>query len=113
MVISRLLDTNTVAELAKNVPNESVIEQIKRHDQELAIASVVWHELLYGWYRMPDGKKKMLIGDFIKQVVSVLPIIDYDAKAGRIHAELRASLESKGRPLPFADGQIASIREII
>ena len=39
MVISRLLDTNTVAELAKNVPNESVIEQIKRHDQELAIAS--------------------------------------------------------------------------
>jgi tRNA(fMet)-specific endonuclease VapC len=50
MVISRLLDTNTVAELAKNVPNESVIEQIKRHDQELAIASVVWHELLYGWY---------------------------------------------------------------
>jgi tRNA(fMet)-specific endonuclease VapC len=109
MVISRLLDTNTISELSKSEPSSLIVERFKYYDKQLAIPSVVWHELQYGWHKMPEGSKKRHIGSFLQHVVSVLPVINYDTKAGTIHAELRANAEAKGRVLPFADSQIASI----
>ena len=41
-----LLDTNIVSEPLRPAPNAKVLARLKRHQDELAIASVVWHELM-------------------------------------------------------------------
>ena len=104
-----LLDTNIVSEATKEVCNANVLLNLSRYEAEIALPSVVLHELRYGWLKMRAGKKKDAIGHYLQTVVSVLPVFDYDARAARVHAQLRAESEAAGKPLPFVDGQIAGI----
>lgn len=107
--ITWLLDTNILSEAMRPTPNQNVLEHLIRFENELAIPSPVWHELRYGWQRMPDGQRKDGIGHYLQDVVGVLPILSYDAAAARIHAELRSHHERMGEIIPFVDGQIAAI----
>ncbi len=104
-----LLDTNVLSEAVRMQPNAGVMDKLARHQVELAVPAPVWHELRYGWRRMPDGQRKDAIGRYLQEVVAELPVLPYDAGAARVHAELRADLERSGRSLPFVDGQIAAI----
>jgi len=104
-----LLDTNIVSEATKEVCNANVLLNLSRYEAEIALPSVVLHELRYGWLKMSAGKKKDAIGHYLQTVVSVLPVFDYDARAARVHAQLRVESEAAGKPLPFVDGQIAGI----
>lgn len=104
-----LLDSNVLSEAVRERPHPGVMDKLARHSAELAVPAPVWHELRYGWLRMPDGRRKDAIGRYLQEVVASLPVLPYDGAAARIHAELRAELERAGRPLPFADGQIAAI----
>jgi tRNA(fMet)-specific endonuclease VapC len=108
-MVTWLLDTNIVSELARAEPDEGVMKQVRRHEAELAIAAPVWHELRYGWLRLPDGRRKDAVGAFLQQVVTPLPVLPYDEAAARVHAEWRAVLDAAGKTLPFVDGQIAAI----
>lgn len=104
-----LLDTNVLSEAVRAQPNAGVMDNLARHQNELAVPAPVWHELRYGWQRMPDGQRKDAIGRYLQDVVADLPVLPYDAGAARVHAELRCELERAGRTLPFVDGQIAAI----
>jgi tRNA(fMet)-specific endonuclease VapC len=104
-----LLDTNIISEATKESCNANVLLNLARYEAEIALPSLVLHELRYGWLKMSAGKKKDAIGHYLQTVVSVLPVFDYDAKAARIHARLRADSEKAGKTLPFVDGQIAAI----
>lgn len=53
-----LLDTNVISELNKPRPNEFVTEKMTQHTDQVATASVVVHELLYGMLRLPAGSSK-------------------------------------------------------
>lgn len=108
-MLSWLLDTNVLAEGARPRPDANVMLRLAEHASELAVAAPVWHELRFGWLRMPQGRRRDQIGAYLADVVGVLPVLPYDAPAARIHAELRAEAEGRGRPLPFVDGQIAAI----
>lgn len=107
--ISYLLDTNIISELAKPQPNSAVLQQFYVAQHEIAISSIVWHELRFGWLRMPDGQRKQLITKFLHDVVSLIPILDHDAQAAKIHAEIRMQTQKIGNNIPFVDGQIAAI----
>ena len=104
-----LLDTNTLSEAAKPIPNPAVLDNLQRYANELALCAPVWHELRFGWLRMAEGRRKDAIGRFVQEVAGALPVIPYDAAAASIHAQIRQKHESEGRPLPFVDGQIAAI----
>lgn len=104
-----LLDTNIVSEGVKPAPDAGVMANLRRHADELALPAPVWHELRFGWLRMPDGQRKDAIGLYIQRVAGQLPVLPYDETAARIHAELRDQQGRSGRPLPFVDGQIAAI----
>ncbi len=45
-------------------------------------------------------------------VAPTLPILPYDEPAAAWHAEVRAQRERLGRPIAFADGQIAAIAHV-
>lgn len=104
-----LLDTNVISEAMRPEPHASVMSNLARYEGELAIAAPAWHELRYGWLRLPGGKRRDAIGRFVQDVAGQLPVLPYDAQAARVHAELRAQREQAGQTLAFVDGQIAAI----
>ena len=113
MSLVYLLDTNVVSEPLRPAPNEYVLERLRQHEAEIAIASVVWHELLYGASRPPSSAKRSAIEDYLNDVVALaFPILPYDAQAALWHAAERDRLVSLGKTPSFADGQIAAIAQV-
>lgn len=110
MTLRFLLDTNVISEPLRPAPDQIVLERLREHQAEIAIASVVWHELWYGCCRLPKSSKRTLIDAYLKDVVArAIPILAYDPRAALWHAEERARLAGVDRLPPFADGQIAAI----
>ena len=110
MTLRYLLDTNIVSETLRPIPNQAVLAHLREHQTEIAIASVVWHELWYGCYRLPPSAKRTVVEAYLKDVIArTIPILPYGRRAALWHAEERARLARIGRTPPFADGQIAAI----
>jgi tRNA(fMet)-specific endonuclease VapC len=111
--INFLLDTNVLSELLRPYPNETVLEKFQFHRAEISIASIVWHELLFGCYRLAKSKKRAAIESFLLDVVAPsIPVIPYNHNAAHWHAQERARLVAHGQTLAFADGQIAAIAKV-
>ena len=110
MTLRYLLDTNIVAEPLRPKPNDLILDRLKRHEEEIAIASVVWHEMWFGCYRLPVSARRAAIEAYLTQVVApAIPILPYDREAAAWHARERARLTAAGRTPPFADGMIAAV----
>jgi tRNA(fMet)-specific endonuclease VapC len=105
-----LLDTNVIAEPLRARPQQGVIRRIRRHEDEIATCTIVWHELRFGVGRLPHSRRRSAIEQYLDDVVlSSIPILDYDRAASEWHATERARLSALGKTPPFADGQIAAI----
>ena len=105
-----LLDSNIISEPVRPHPDLQVQKRYHEHQQEAAMSSVVWHELVYGLERMTAGKRKDYLFNYLTEVVyPALPMLPYDEVAAAWHARERARLESLGRPRPLADGMIAAV----
>jgi tRNA(fMet)-specific endonuclease VapC len=108
-----LLDTNILSEPLKLRPNQGVMEKLQRHESEVAIASVTWHEILFGCYRLPASRKREKIEQYLREVVQPnFPILPYDSASAQRHASERARLVAIGRTPAFEDGQIAAIAQV-
>jgi tRNA(fMet)-specific endonuclease VapC len=66
MTIRFLLDSNMLSEPHRPNPNVQVLQQLERHRDEVAIASVVAHEMMYGCWRLPHRGGKTLYGNIFK-----------------------------------------------
>ena len=107
-----LLDTNIVSEPLRPAPSPKVMARLKRHSGELAIASLVWHELWFGCMRLPASAKRVAIEKYLNEVVAVsMVILPYDQAAAEWHAAERARLTAIGKTPPFVDGQIMAIAQ--
>ena len=105
-----LLDTSTVSAPILKEPNTKVIRKLQQQGALCAIASPVWHELIFGASRLPAGKRRVALEEYLHSVVRrSFPILPYDEAAADWHGRERARLEEQGRPTPFVDGQIAAI----
>jgi len=105
-----LLDTNVVSEPLRLRPEENVLQNLRKHRGDCAIASVVWHELWFGCLQMSPSVRRNKIERYLGETVEPsMPILPYDAEAAAWHAEQRARLRTVGRTPPFLDGQIAAI----
>ncbi len=113
MSVRFLLDTNVLSEPMRPRPDVRVLRQLEEHQEESAIAAPVWHELLFGWERLPSSPRREQIGSYLRDVVrATLPILAYDTAAAAWHAAERARLQAEGRTPPFVDSQIAAIARI-
>ncbi|HEX5691290.1 MAG TPA: hypothetical protein VFX76_14850, partial [Roseiflexaceae bacterium] len=82
----------------------------QRHQAEICIAAIVWHELWFGCYRLPASVKRAAIEKYLNDVVAAtIPILPYDHHAAAWHAAERARLVGVGQTPPFAGGQIIAI----
>ncbi len=110
MSLKFLLDTNVLSEAKRPIPNSNVMAKLELYKGQIATATVVIHELLFGCCRLPESKKRQDLEDYINHVIlaNVL-LFDYDLKSAQYHAEERARLSKVGKSPAFVDGQIASI----
>jgi len=108
-MVKILLDTNAIAEAVRPRPNAGFVKKLQANEAKVAIASVTLHEAMYGVERLPDGKRKDLLRAYMRDVISKMPVLAYDGAAAELHARERTRLEAAGRPMPYADGQIAAI----
>ena len=103
-----LLDTCVLSEPIARRPNPAVVARILERQQETVTAAPVIHELWFGCRRMAPSRKRSLLEAYL-DALSALPVLPYDVRAARWHAEERARLESMGQVPSFVDGQIAAI----
>ncbi len=105
-----LVDANILSQPIRPIPDPGVIRNLERHDGRIATATPVWHELLFGCYRLPQSARRAMIERYLHDVVrQAIPILDYDARAAQWHAAERARLAAIGVTPPFVDGQIAAV----
>ena len=113
MTLRFLLDKNVLSERLRPVPDEGIVREMRRHGEEIATASPVWHELVFGCSLLPPSRKRSAIEEFLHGVIAgSIPILPYDAAAAEWHGGERARLARGGRTPPFADGQIAAIAHV-
>jgi tRNA(fMet)-specific endonuclease VapC len=108
-MVRALLDTNALAEAARRRPSATFMKRLRANEATVAISSVTLHEALFGVERLPSGRRKTALREYMRAVVTATPVLSYTAKAAEWHACERARLERTGRRLPYADGQIAAI----
>lgn len=113
MTLRFLLDTNIVSEPLRPSPRASVLENLRRHEDEIATSSIVWHELRFGVARLPPSGRRAAIERYLEEVVlASIPVLGYDRPAAEWHAAERARLTARGETPPFVDGQIAAVAAI-
>lgn len=109
-MIRYLLDSNIVSEPVRPRPDPRVQARLAEHGSHVALASVVWHELLYGMERLPEGHRKAFLRDYLADVVRPsAPVLPFDDAAAEWLARERARLDALGQPRPMLDGQIAAV----
>lgn len=104
-----LVDTNTLSEPVRPRPNPQVVQALLTHRDALALPATVLQELHFGWLRMPPGRQQRQVGDFLQHAVAQLPVLPLDAASARLQAELRWHAQQAGRPISYADSEIAAI----
>ncbi len=104
------MDTNVISESVKTMPNEVVLTLLEKHQNEIALAAPVWHELNFGCERLSTSRKRRLIETFLDDVIRPnIVILPYDDRAARWHAIECARLVGLGLTPSFIEGQIAAV----
>lgn len=86
------------------------MRRLREHEEDIAIAAPVWHELRFGCLRLARSTRKQAVERYLEEVVlASFPVLEYDRTAADWHASERARLTAAGGTPPFVDGQIAAI----
>ncbi len=110
MALRYLVDSNVISEPTKPDPNPRVVERIQANRSRTATAATVWNEVLHGYYRMVESRRKRVLEQYLFDTLApTLTVLPYDERAAEWHASERVRLERAGRTPPFADGQIAAV----
>lgn len=102
-----LLDTDILSNLMKRTPSGSLKTRMASVPASSQFtSSITLGELVFGAKKKGSGR---LMQKVEQRVVSVLPVLPFDADAARRYGEVRAELERRGTPIGDADLRIASI----
>jgi len=110
LTLKFLLDTPIVSAPVAKQPNRRVVKKLEQQGLYCAIASPVWHELVFGCSLLVPGSRRAALEEYLQTVlVPAFPILAYDEAAATWHGRERARLQNAGKMAPFVDGQIAAI----
>lgn len=71
-------------------------------DEPLAMASITVSELMVGIHRADSPSRRLRREAFIQGLIESLPILAFDLREARIHAQIRGELTAAGRIIgPF------------
>jgi len=105
MPLRYLLDTNICIYIQRQKPGEVLARFQKLKPGDTAISVITWGELLYGAEKSRQRKKALQLLEEFKTLIPVLPMPE---NTGKTYGAIRASLESRGRPIGNNDLWIAA-----
>jgi hypothetical protein len=109
-------DTNVVSELMKSSPSSAMVAWLEGlTEKDIFITSITVAEILYGIEILPTGKRRDQLlrqaeGTFAEDFGGRL--LSFDERAAQEYAHIASQRRRSGRPIPFADAQIAAIARI-
>jgi len=102
-----LFDTDAISEVLRPRPSAGYVRWLASIPREEQFTSaVVVGELFKGAFRSSAGARHL--ENVEKRVLPAVTVLPYDVAAARVYGQIRAHLESAGRPLADADLQIAA-----
>jgi predicted nucleic acid-binding protein len=102
-----LFDTDAISELLKPRPSAGYVRWLATVPREEQFTSaVVVGELYKGAFCSSAAARHL--ENIEKRVLPAVTVLSYDAPAARVYGQIRAQLDSAGRPLADADLQIAA-----
>lgn len=110
--MSFLLDTNVVSEWVKPQPNQTVVEWLDGVEEDDVFLSVVTlAELRYGIDRLPVGKRRKLLENWLTNDLPLRfesRVLAIDETVALACGEVLARRESAGRPIQAMDALLAA-----
>jgi predicted nucleic acid-binding protein len=102
-----LFDTDAISEVLKPRPPAAYVRWLAAipRDEQYTSAVVVG-ELFKGAFRSSTPARHL--ENVEMRVLPAVTVLPYDTAAARVYGQVRAQLESEGRPLADADLQIAA-----
>jgi predicted nucleic acid-binding protein len=111
-----ILDTNVLSEFMKPSPSRQVLTWVaKQPAKELFTTSITEAEIFYGIEVLNKGKRResllaaaelLFAEDFAGQV------FDFESDDARAYSKIVARRRALGRPIGYADAQIAAIAQV-
>ncbi len=102
-----LFDTDAISEVFKPRPAAAYARWLRALPREEQFTSaVVIGELYQGAFRSAAVARHL--ENLEKRILPFVIVLPYDVAAARVYGQVRAELESAGRPLADADLQIAA-----
>jgi tRNA(fMet)-specific endonuclease VapC len=83
------------------------VDVVIQDDDDVAIAAISVAELLVG-VELAGGKTRKVRSELLKEILRVVPIVDYDLAVARAHAQLLFAVRQQGRPRGAHDLIIAA-----
>ena len=107
-----VLDTNVVSELMRATPADVVVNWVDHQPAtDIYLTAITLAELLYGVARLPDGRRKIELADYIEAMVGEdfdHRVAAFDETAAAHYADIVVQRERAGQPISTADAQIAA-----
>jgi hypothetical protein len=108
-----LLDANVVSETIRPLP-EPVVERWlgRQPEASVFICATTEAELRYGVTLLPEGRRRSVLTADVERMLSGVfsgRVLPFDSAAAVAFAEIAAGCRQSGRPISFADAQIAAI----
>lgn len=100
-----LLDTNICIYIQREKPGEVLVRFQQLQPGDVAISVITWGELLYGAEKSRQQSRTM---ELLEEFRSFVPVLPMPENAGNAYGAIRASLESKGKPIGNNDLWIAA-----
>ena len=105
--MARLIDSDVLIALERS--GESLDTFIERLAGEAAaVASITASELLFGAHRADSPRRRLEREGFIDSVLQRLPVLPFDLRVARVHAEIWAQLAATGQMIGAHDLIIAA-----
>lgn len=105
-----IADTNVVSELFRPTPEPRVIAWLE-NSSDVTITTVTVGEIWAGIENLPDGRRKTglrgLAEDLFDEFGSEVESFDFEA--ARFYGRIVSTRRRLGRPIGYADAQIAAI----
>ena len=97
-----IVDTDVLIEIfdKKSIKGDMALKKIENTGEDIAITSLILHEILYGIYKY--GKKKL-------KGIEHLETIEFNQDDAKLSAKLELGCEKKGKKVARIDTMIAAV----
>ncbi|HEX3867837.1 MAG TPA: PIN domain-containing protein, partial [Gemmatimonadaceae bacterium] len=100
-----LLDTTFLVDAERD---DSALDRVIADDDDVAIAAITVAELLVGVEMANSKRRRATRETFVFSVLEAVPVVTYDERIARSHAELLVAARRAGRPRGAHDLIIAA-----